>query len=56
LSGERQHTERIEMMLAIQAECMPSLIGVQRLIGDVGDERVGVARVVFLQLGRMRVK
>ena len=44
--GTGQHAERIEMMLADPGRMHAELVGIQRFVGDVGDELVGRARVV----------
>ena len=46
--GAGQHAERVEMMLADPGRMHAELVGVERLGGDVGDELVGVARVVLV--------
>ena len=46
--GRGQHAERVEMMLADPGRVHAELVGVERLGGDVGDERVGVARIVLV--------
>src|SRR5580700_1597359 len=43
-----QYAERIEMMLADPGRMHAELVGVKRLGGDVGDELVGGAIVVFV--------
>ena len=52
--GAGQHAERVEMMLADPGRMHAELVGVKRLGGDVGDELVGVARVVFVVIVAQR--
>ena len=46
--GGGEHAERVEMVLADPGRVHAELVGVERLGGDVGDELVGVARIVFV--------
>ena len=46
--GTGEDAERVEMMLADPGRVHAELIGVDRFVSDVGDELVGVARVVFV--------
>jgi hypothetical protein len=41
-----KHAERVEMMFADPGRMHAELVGVDRLVGDVGDELVGAARIV----------
>ena len=43
-----QHAERIEMMLADPGRMHAELVGIERLGGDVGDELVRGARIIFV--------
>ena len=46
--GAGEHAERVEVMLADPGRVHAELVGIERLVGNVGDELVGVARVVFV--------
>ena len=46
--GAGEHAERVEVMLADPGRVHAELVGIERLVGDVGDELVGVTRVVFV--------
>src|SRR5262249_43484491 len=50
----RQHTERIEMMLADPGRVHADLLGVERLGGDVTDELIRGAAVVFVVIVAQR--
>src|SRR5262249_54970827 len=50
----RQHAERVEMMFADPGRMHADLLGVQRLGGDVGDEMVRGACVVFVVIVAQR--
>ena len=52
--GRGEHAERVEMMLADPGRMHAELVGVERLGGDVGDELVGVARVVLVVIVAQR--
>jgi len=49
-----QHAERVEVMLADPGRMHADLFGVKRLGGDVGDELVGRAGIVFVMVVAQR--
>ena len=52
--GAREHAERVEMMFADPGRMHTELVSIDRLGGDVGDELVGITRIVFVVIVAQR--
>jgi len=52
--GAGQDPERREMMLADPRRMEPDLLGIERLVEDVGDERIGAPPVVDVMIVAQR--